>query len=117
MLLLRKLVKEQRCQVSNSPSGVGGSTFASDSRESDGQGSLGARFEHLGLRVLGDVVGDLQVAEGASPLGVDHTLRDPLAVEVSDAVDVVCVLDKKGSSGTDRKRRQGHASGGAMPEG
>ena len=38
------------------------------------------------LAEIGDVMGDLKVAERSSSLGMDHSLRDPLPVEVSHLV-------------------------------
>ena len=45
-----------------------------------------------------DIVGNLEVTVSSSTLGMDHTLRDTLAVEVSDEVDVVevCCYKTKG---------------------
>ena len=44
------------------------------------------------LAVFGDVLGDLEVAEGPGALGVHDSLGDPLAVKVRDLVDVDKVL-------------------------
>ena len=57
-------------------------------------GPLSHLGEELGPRVLGDVVGHLEVAVGAGPLGVHDPLGDPLAVEVGELLEQVHVLDE-----------------------
>ena len=61
----------------------------------------------------GDIVGDLAVAVSASALGVDDSLRDSLASEVSEFVQQVEVLSEDGAAGTGRHRVLVVVDGGA----
>ncbi len=58
------------------------------------------------LAVLGDVVRDFEVSEGAGALGVHHALGDPLPVEVRDLVDEGGVLEQQRAARADGQRVQ-----------
>ena len=67
---------------------IGGTLLASDGGETgEERSALADTVQELGLGVLGDVVGDLEVTVGSSTLGVDNTLGDTLAVKVGQLVD------------------------------
>ncbi len=59
------------------------------------------RLEYGGLGVGADVLGDLEVAEGAAALGVGLALRDALPVEVRHLLDQVVVLQQDRAVGAD----------------
>lgn len=66
------------------------SALASDGGETDGQFRLVPNFvEELGTGDVGDIVSHLKVSVGTSALGVHHSLRDALTVEVGQKVNVV----------------------------
>ena len=82
--------------------GVSGSFFASDGGESEEDGCHFADIaEKLGLAVLGDVMGDFEVAVSAGSLGVDDSFGDSLPVEFGEFVDEVEVLEEDGTVGTE----------------
>lgn len=84
-------------------SGIGRSALTAHRGESHGQGgALLDLVEHLGSTVLADVVGHLEVAEGAGTLGVDNALRDALAIEVRHLVKEVNILQQDRTPGTHR---------------
>ena len=74
--------------------GIGGAELAGDRREARQHVGLGAGLQHLRLRVLGDVAGDRQRAEGTPALGVHGTLGDALAVLVRELLDQLIVLQE-----------------------
>ena len=52
------------------------------------------KFLSTHLAEISDVMGDLEVAERSSSLGMNHALRDPLPVEVSHLVQEDDILKK-----------------------
>lgn len=56
---------------------------------------------------IADVVGNLEFAVGASTLGVDHALRNALAVKVRQQVDQVEVLQQQWTVGANTLRGLG----------
>uniref|UniRef100_A0A182JAW5 Uncharacterized protein n=1 Tax=Anopheles atroparvus TaxID=41427 RepID=A0A182JAW5_ANOAO len=84
---------------------VGRAALTADGREAYGERRLLAdRLKYLRRTVLRDVVRHLEVAEGAGALGVDHTLRNALAVEVGQLVDQVHVLQQDRAARAHRLR-------------
>lgn len=72
---------------------VRGSGLSTDRGESHGDRGLLADFgKDAGGRVLGDVVGDLEVTESSRSFSVDHALWNTLPVEVGDFLDEGHVL-------------------------
>src|SRR5699024_7858819 len=78
---------------------VGRTLLAGDGGEARQHRGNGAGLEQAGLGVLGDVLGDGQLAERAAALGVDDALRDALAVEVGQLLDQVDVVDADAALG------------------
>lgn len=77
---------------------IGGARLTSDGRETSNQlGLLADGVQERRATDVGDVVGDLEVAERAGTLGVDHSLGDSLSVEVGKRVDQVEVLQQQGA--------------------
>lgn len=69
------------------------SHFSGDGREPHADGGAFAYFgEDFGPAVLGDVVGDFEVAEGSGAFGMDYTFGDAFPVEVGHLVLVLEVL-------------------------
>lgn len=100
------------------PSGISRSTLTAHRGEANGQRStLLDLVEHLGGTVLGDIVGDLKVTKGTASLGVDHTLGNPLTIEVRHLIEEVHVLQKHGSTGTHRLGGILDANGGSRAGG
>ena len=94
--------------------GVGRSRLPPDGGEAgDDGGALPHLGEDVGLAVLGDVVGHLEVAKGARALGVHHALGDALPVEVRHLVDELGVLQEEGAAGADGLGVELVADGGA----
>src|ERR1700675_4448234 len=62
---------------------------------------LGARLKHRGPRVAADVMGDLEMTEGAAALRVWLTLRDAFAIEVRHLLDQVMIVQNDGAIRTD----------------
>ena len=73
---------------------VGAALLARDGGEARQHLGLRAGLEHRRPRVLRDVTGDLERAEGACTLGVHHTLRDPLTVELRHLLDEVVIVQQ-----------------------
>ena len=73
--------------------GVRGAGLAGDRGEADAHRGDGARLEQLGLGVLGDVLGHVQLTEGAVALGVRDAVRDHFAVEVGQLLHEVDVIE------------------------
>ena len=72
---------------------ISGALLATNGGEpSNNRSSLSDGVKELGLAVLGDVVGDLEVTMGSGALGVDDSLWDPLSVEVGELIDQMEVL-------------------------
>jgi hypothetical protein len=72
-----------------------GTLLTSDSREaSEERGALANAVQELGLGVLADVVGDLEVTMGTSTLGMDDTLGNALAVKVRKLVNESEILEQ-----------------------
>ena len=46
------------------------------------------------LAILGDVMSDLEVSVSSGTFGVNHTLRDPLSIEVSHLIDEDDILEQ-----------------------
>jgi len=65
-------------------SSVAGSALATDGRETDGDGALGALLEEGGDTEVLETVSALPDTVGAGSLGVDDTLGDALAVKVGE---------------------------------
>ncbi len=83
---------------------VRGAALAGHGAEAHEEVGLLARLEHLGARVLGDVVGDGEGAERAGPLGVHPALRDHLAVEVGELLQIPHVLHQHRAALAGRER-------------
>jgi len=60
--------------------------------------------EEARLRELRDVLGDLEEAVGAGPLGMHDPLRDALAVEVLHLLDDVVIVQHRRPAGADGQR-------------
>ena len=84
--------------------GVWAAALAGHGREPGHHLRLGARLEDRGFGELADVLGDLEVAEGAAALGVGLPLRDALPVEVGHLLDQVVVLQQDRAVGSDGQR-------------
>ncbi len=85
--------------------GVGRPGLATDGGEPRGDAHLLADLPEQRLRGdVAQIVGDLEVAMRAGGFGVDNTLRDTLAIEVREEIDMVEVCDK--SDKRDRRRRE-----------
>src|SRR5690606_22568106 len=71
-------------------------------------------LEHRRTGVAAHITGDLEVAEGARPLGVWLPLRDALAVEVGHLLDQIVVVQQDRPRRTDgeRVRVAGHRRAG-----
>ena len=80
---------------------LGGVAAARHRGEADGElGLLAGLLEQLRAGVLGDrlvadLAGRLEVAEGGGAARVDDPLRDPLAVEVAHLLEEVVVLQRR----------------------
>ena len=85
-------VETQRETVDVAP-GIRGALLAGDGGETAHHRGHGALLEELGLGVLGDILGNVQLAEGAVALGVRGALRDALAVEVRELINEVGVVE------------------------
>ena len=84
------LSPELDCKATRITSSIRRSRLPSNSRESDGQGSLLAHSaEEVCSGDVAEVMGGGEDTMGASSLGVDNTLGDTLAVKVGEKVDVV----------------------------
>ena len=83
--------------------GVGGAQLARNGREPQQRLGLGARLEDGSLGVLGNIVGHREVAKSASALGVRTPLDDVLAVEVSQCLDQVHIVQDDRAISTDRQ--------------
>lgn len=71
-------------------SGIRGSALTTDRAESDSGRCLLSNGCKKGVGGdIGQVVSDFKVSVSTSTLGVDDTLRDSLAIEVSEEIDVV----------------------------
>ncbi len=81
--------------------GVRTAALTSHRREADQRLGLGARLEDRGPRVVADVLGDLEMTEGATALGVRLSLRDALAIEVRHLLDQVMIVQNDGAVRTD----------------
>lgn len=80
-------------ETSRIPDRVSRSRFTSNSGESDGnRGLLADGREDFGAWILGDVVGDFEVAEGSSSLGVDHSFGDSFTIKMGYFFDPRLVL-------------------------
>ena len=77
--------------------GVGRSPLPGHGGEADEQiGLLADSGEDFGSRVLGDVVGDGEGAEGAGAFGVHAALRDDFPVEVGEFLQIPHILQEHG---------------------
>ncbi len=84
--------------------GVGGAELTGDGREAVQHAGLDARLEEGGLGVLRDVLGGLELAEGAGALRVRATLGHVHPVEVSEGLDEMVVVQQDRAVRADRQR-------------
>jgi hypothetical protein len=84
--------------------GVGAAALAGDGRETREHVGPDAGLEERGMRVGADVVGRLEVAEGARALGMGLALGDPLPIEVGHLLDQVLVLQQDRTVRSDGQR-------------
>jgi hypothetical protein len=66
---------------------------------------------------IAQIMSDLKVSMSAGTLSVDDTLRNTLAIEVSEEVDVVEILEKKRSVGPSSLSRVGFRDGCSVGSG
>lgn len=86
---------ELNCESSWVAFSIGAALFATDCGKSkEKRSSLADALEKLGLAVLADVMGDLEVPPGAGALGVDDSLGDSFAIECGKLVDKVEILEQ-----------------------
>ena len=78
--------------------GIGCAALAGNRGEADEHLGLGARLEHLGLRVLADIARHLEGAVRARALCVHASLGDDLSVEVRELLDHPVVLEHHGAA-------------------
>ena len=102
--------------------GVRGALLAGDRREAGQHVGPDAGLEQRGLRVPRDVLGGLELAEGARALRVHVALGDALAVEVRHLVQEVVVVQQDRAVGAQGQRvavagRRGARLGGGPEAG
>ena len=83
---------EAQCETVNVTPSVWGACLTSNGGEACSHRGDGARLEELRLRVLGHVLGDVQLTECSVALRVWNTFGDILAVEVRKLLDEVNVI-------------------------
>lgn len=77
-------------------SSVGGPRFTTDGGETGGDANLLPGTLEEGLRGnVTQVMGDFKISVGTSTFGVDDTLWDTLAIEVSEEIDVMEILEEE----------------------
>jgi len=92
---------EFHCEAPDVPFGVGGAALTGDDgKAQEAFGFLSDFGKYLGLRVLGDVVGDGEGAVGARSLGVHPPLGDHLPVEVGQLLEIPDILQKLRPAGS-----------------
>jgi len=74
---------------------VVGARLATDSGESDSDGTLLAGLENVGKTKVLEGVGSLVVSVGTTSLGVYNTLGDALTIKVREQIDQVEVLEEE----------------------
>ena len=84
--------------------GVGAAALARHGAEAHRDIGLGARLEELGLGIFRDVLGHLEMPEGARALGVWLALGDALSVEVGHLLDEVVVVEHDRAIAPERQR-------------
>jgi len=108
---------ELDCEPSHVAVGVGATRLGRNVREPRHElGPLADAVEHLRLRVLGHVVLEFEIAEGARALGMHDAFRNALAIEVRVLFEEPRIFDHDWTAGTGGHRDLVRSDGHAAPE-
>jgi len=107
------LCVELDSETSGIPCGVCATLFAADCRETCKNGSLLADLtKERGLRILCDIMSNLENPVSTRTFGMDDALRNALTIKMSKLVDEVKILEQDRTVGTSSLRglifRDGH---------